>query len=258
MFTPATAAGVATGTARKDQGMGTTEAKVLAVGEFDAMHGPKVDALRADVDALLQEVAALKITNDVDEGNAVAARQLAKEFEAQADALFNPTINAANATHKKALAAKRASLGPIIMLRKAIDSKLATYHTAKERAAAEERRRLQAEQAKLDEERRLAAALEAEAVGADTVADAILEAPPAPKAVHVPVTKPDGISYRTTWVARVVNIRALLTHALTADAEMEALVSLNMPELNRRARAHKDSRGEVLPGVVAVPKKTVV
>lgn len=143
----------------------------------------------------------------------------------------------------------------------------------RERLEAEERARVVAETARLrreEEDRRLEAALAAEARGDTATAQRIVTAPivvepVAPRPVFVPpvqvpeVTRPEGTSYQTRWTAELVSLTDLLGAAnagLIPMAVLQQVLMFNGPGANALARS---TRGNVaVPGVKFVATRTTV
>ena len=140
-----------------------------------------------------------------------------KDGQKKVDALFNPTIEAANKTHKEACAAKKAMRDPLDEAERIAKDKLKAYRDEVERIqraaeakAAIETAKLQEEAAKLQRQAALAAAkgdedkamekseaAEAKAVQAATASVAQV-APP-------PLRKFTGFSIRKVWKWKVVD-----------------------------------------------------
>ena len=160
-----------------------------------------------------------------------------------------PAKSAAHAAHKAITALEARLIAPLDATRTSVQSAVIAWQQA-------ERLRVQREQADLERVAReqaeaaaLEAALEAEALGDDETAAAIIEQPQA-FAVAAPIVAPPelarGVSMRTTWSCAVTDLRALLAHVL-AHPECTGLVVADMQTLNALARAQKGHMS--IPGV---------
>jgi len=130
-----------------------------------------------------------------------------------------------------------------------VNGKLTTYEEAAKRAAAEEAQRMAEAERKAEENRRLTAAVEAEASGDRLTAEAIMNEEPAEIVVTV---QPEmatiagvGRTY-DVWSAEVFDIVALVKHG-----KAEFLLP-NQTALNALAKAFRNNMG--IPGVRAVCK----
>ena len=145
------------------------------------------------------------------------------------------------------MAQEKARLLPIQEFRVIVSAKIGAYEAEERRKAEEAQRRLEAEARKIEEERMLQAAVEADAAGNKEEAEAILQEPVATPVLTV---KPAferlaGLSSRTLWSAEVVDILMLARHVIAYPAERN-LLQVNQPAINERARSQRD--GFLLPG----------
>jgi len=186
--------------------------------------------------------------------------------------VFNPLVEAAMEDKRKAEASRKAVVGqkerfeaPWSEAKIYVVKQLATYKQEQDRKREQEEERLRQEaimQAEEEKKRfeaeRIAQAAELERVGAKEEAEAVMEevleeiakptqvyVPPS----SVPQTKIDGGSFRVTWSAKVVNLKALCLAIGTGRAS-ETLVRPHLPALNDLAVAlHENMK---VAGVEAV------
>jgi len=166
-------------------------------------------------------------------------------------AKLDPIVKAANDTHKALTGLRRELLEPIEEARAIVGSKVNGYEDAARRAAEDEAAAIAEAERKADENRRITAAVDAEASGDRAGAEAIMNEP-APEVVvtvqpEVAAVEGVGKTYEV-WSAEVLDLAALVKHG---QAE---LLLPNTVALNAMARAMKG--GLKIPGVRAVCKTT--
>lgn len=206
-----------------------------------------------------------------------------KALRKEVDATFDPIIAANHAAWKTALASKAKVETPIAEAERFVKVGMAGYQQAQERlrrvaeeAARRERERLEREQAaaaaaergrleKEAEERRLQAAIEAEAAGDKQAADRIIEAAPDP--VFVPPLAPifapapvmeapraAGVSFTEIWDGECIDLWALVQAIATSKAPL-SLIEPSKQVIRGTARA---LRGEMkIPGIRVWSEKRV-
>jgi len=127
------------------------------------------------------------------------------------------------------------------------ESRMIEWKREQERLAREEQERLQELAKKKAEEEQLLAALNAEEDGDISMAEAIMDATPAVRQVTVrPIVQVvRGTSFRKTWSAAVIDLRALAKYV--ADSGMTSLILPNPTALNGLARGTKGASN--IPGV---------
>lgn len=186
--------------------------------------------------------------------------------------VFNPMIEAAMEAKRKTEAARKAIVtqkerfeDPWNEAKIYVVRQLTAYKEVQDRRREEEERRLRDEAMKAEAERRRLAeeeaakrAAELEAAGAKEEAQAVMEEAIAeaeePIQVYVPPpptpkTEINGGSFRVTWSAKVVNLKALCLAIGTGKAAIN-LVEPNIPALNKMAIALHENM--IIPGVEAV------
>ncbi|HUT79485.1 MAG TPA: hypothetical protein VM285_17445 [Polyangia bacterium] len=179
----------------------------------------------------------------------------------------DPSVKAAHAAHKAALALQKEMTAPLDSARRVVQNNLIQWQTEQERIARAEQLRLQAEaQAKHEaeqlaarerarreeEDRRLAEAAALELAGEDEAAAAVIDAPepepapllpaPPPPIVYVEAQTPKlaGVSTSKRWKARVVDLSAFLTW-VAAKEERFRLVEPVGKYLDALARMQEDA-----------------
>jgi len=188
-----------------------------------------------------------------------AAAELLKAIKALRQKIadtFGPHVKRAFDAHRALVAEQRSAEEPLTLAERTIKDKLGAYDQAQERIRRDEQARLEALARQQAEERQLADALAAEAAGDTVEAEAIINEAPAPVVVQVEkaVPKVAGISYRTTYSARVTDKHALIAF-VAANPQFENLIDPNMPALNGQARSLKMAMQ--IPGVVVDEKRDI-
>lgn len=160
--------------------------------------------------------------------------------------------------YQKVLDVKKRLQSPVENQLQPLGNEIKRFEREMEERRQAEERRLAAEAAKQEEERKLQAAADAESVGMDeTSVQAILCAPstmPAPVAAPA-FQRVAGMSSRESWCAEVTDFHALVK-AVAKDKKLLPLLEANMPALNAQARSLKTAMA--IPGVRAVDKGSLV
>lgn len=120
---------------------------------------------------------------------------------------FDPVIEQAHKAHKTAIAAKKKFDDPLAEAEKVVKCKMGRYADDQERKRREEEARIRAEQAKLEEERRLQEAIELEKQGEKEQAEEVLAAPAPAPVVVLPSATPKiaGVTMKTVVNFRVID-----------------------------------------------------
>lgn len=208
-------------------------------------------ALRAEVVTWPDRARALTVTNQPEYEAAGELLGAIKGLRAKISATFDPIVDAANRTHKEALARKKEHETPLVEAEGIIKRMAGDYVARVQAERAAEQRRLEAQARERAEELRLQRALELEAAGDKEEASAIIEEPIAVVRVQpsAPAPKAAGLSAVERWSAIVKDKRALIAH-VAAHPELGAFLDVNMPALNALARTQKEALS--IPGVQAV------
>ncbi len=120
-------------------------------------------------------------------------------------AWFQPIVTAANLAHKTATAKRAEALLPLDEADRIVTTKMREWRV-RDRAEKEAKAREDAERLrKVEEERQLRLAAEAEAQGDAALAEQIIEQPVTVAPVEPVPVKGDGVSWRTDWKWRVVD-----------------------------------------------------
>jgi len=204
--------------------------------------------LEVKAQSLEGEARALVIVNQADYLAADRFGRAAKALLAEIDAAFDPIIEAAHKSHKTAIEQKKKQAAPVEAVKKIVADKMGAWYRAEQARAAEERRKAEAEARRVAEEEALARALELEAQGMPEAADVAL-AEPVVERVHVEeAPKIEGVSYRETWSAEVLDFPALVRAVAEGKASYAYLLP-NDTALNAQARIEKSALN--IPGVKA-------
>lgn len=211
------------------------------------------DTLQAEASTWAGKAAGLRITDAESCVHASHFLRSIKGLRADIQRWFEPHVEAAMETKRKAELARKALTderdrmeAPLAEAEGKVKAALLAYETQQERIRLAEERRLQEEARQHAEAVTLAAAadLEREAVATGNAgmlqeAHDILEQPiQAPVVVVKPsMPKVQGVTYRDNWKAHdVVDVRAL-ARAIADGAASERLLLPNMVALNQLARA---------------------
>jgi hypothetical protein len=195
----------------------------------------------------------------IDSASCVAAAELLKAIKALRATIaetFDPHCKRAHDAHKALVAEKAQAEAPLTEAEGLIKRALAAYEQEQQRLARVEADRLAAIARQVEMDRKLAEAVAAEAQGDDVAACAILDEPIISAPVFVAPTTPKvtGVSYRTTYSARVTD-KAALVKFCAANPQFIHCVTPDMPALNALARSMKTNLQ--IPGVVVDEARTV-
>ena len=170
--------------------------------------------------------------------------------------MFADPKKKAQEAHKSIVAAEKQQLEPVERAESIVKQKMAAWERAERDRIMAERRRLEAEARKRDEDRRFAAAIAAEEAGKKAEAEAILERPaPAPVVKMPEAPKVEGISYRTTYSGTVVDKAAFIRWIAENPEERGHFVLFNQSAIDSRAR---EMRGAFnLPGCELNERRSV-
>lgn len=201
-----------------------------------------------------------------DRESCVNASQLlrsVKTLQLQVTKWFEPHVEAAMETKRKAEAARKAladerdrMVAPLVDAETVLKRGLLAYEDAQERLRVEEERRLQAEAMRQAEALTLAAAaaMESEAIATGNTelmqeAESILTQPIEAPVVSVEKTVPkvQGITYRDNWKAHPeIDIKALAAAVANGTAPLNFLIP-NQTAINQFARATQGT--QAVPGI---------
>ena len=206
--------------------------------------------------AVLNDAKALRITTPPDYDLAVGFLRGVKALRQEIADTFDEPIAKAFAAHKATVAAKKRHDAPLDEAEGLVKRAMLAYKTEEDRKARELQAKLQAEARAQEEARRLEEAVQAEQAGQAAEAEALLEAPieVPPVILPPPVPKVDGVSFRTTWNAELVNLAELIQAVAKGQAPMSLLI-IDQTALREYARATKG--GVVVPGVRFFTQQTV-
>lgn len=165
-----------------------------------------------------------------------------KDLQKEVLDFFKPLKAAAQDAHRKLCAAEKDKAEPLINVERKVKIRMLEYETEQRRQKAEQERKLREEARRIEEDARLKEAARLEAEGRQKEAERLIEAPifTPPVTVAPPTPKVQGVSYRETWSAEVVDLRALCRAVADGSVPTE-YVTANMTALNARARADKGS-----------------
>ena len=192
--------------------------------------------------------------------NVVQAKECFRDLRAWIKGVneaFEPSRSAAHAAHKAVCALNAKAIAVASEFEVTLGGKIKTWDVEQARLAEIERRRLEVEARKAEEERRLQAAIEAESRGDVFEASDILEDPVTVPVI--PVAKPvsvAGVSNSTSWKAVVEDKKAFIRWLGQNPETWQHLVDVNQSALNAAARAHRENLK--IPGVRVYPDVSLV
>src|SRR3990167_488271 len=142
-----------------------------------------------------------------------------KSIQKEIDETFNGPIEAAHASHKSILAAKKKHSEPITEAERIIKIKIGSYLAEQEKIRIAEERRLQEEARKRAEEEQLAEAVALEASGESVAAEELIQAPVQAAPVVLPKSTPkvSGISVKKMWKWRLMDATKVNREFLSVD-----------------------------------------
>lgn len=190
---------------------------------------PDVTALAALAGPMVEQAQALVIVDVPSHGAALQAIQGLRGLERKITDHFEPTRKALDTAKKELLAARDSMLAPVESARQIVGQKANVYEAEQRRIAAEAQRVAQEAARKIEEERAIQEAIEAEAAGDTEQADEILAAPVEVPLVRVApaLAKVAGVGGGTRWKCRVKDPAALMAcipqHPGWWDRVVEAL-----------------------------------
>lgn len=219
------------------------------------MNGQEIERVADQAMQWPDRVRALSV---VDSEGFTKANGMAKVIVAlrrEIGSVFDPIIEktketkrAAEAARKEAEDRKAQTEAPLVEAEKILFPKIDAYLQEQKRIAAEEMARLEKENKAKAEEEQIQAAILAEDVGMDNVADAILEAPTVVQQIKVEVPKSDVITFREDWSAEVYDLRLFAKGIGTGEVPKNCWEP-KMAVLNRLASAMQNKLS--VPGVRA-------
>jgi len=179
-----------------------------------------------------------------------------KGLRGEINEAFDPTIKAANNAHKTAVAAKKRVEAPLAEAEQIIKVQMGTYQTEQERRRIAAQKRIDDETRRMEEEKRIKSAEAAEKAGMPDIAERIISAPIVVVPAKMPeIPKAEGVSFRESWKAEVVDLTALTIFAAANPGMIAMLLTVNQTSLNQMARAQKTAMQ--IPGVKVTCEKTV-
>lgn len=217
--------------------------------------------LQATGEALAVQAGTLMVTDQPSFELAGAMLQTVKGYRNRVGEILDPIIKKAHETHRQALEAKKKLEEPAVRAELAIKGALTAYEQEQARLRRQAEVLAEKERARLEEEARLQAALEAEARGDRKVAEKILEAPHPPAPVFTPpailpaAPKAEGVSFRDQYRAEVTDL-ILLVKAVAAGEAPIGMLLPNLPMLNQMARALKEELR--IPGVRVIADRVAM
>ena len=202
--------------------------------------------LEVKAKSLESEARALVVASEEDYRAADRFGRAAKALLAEIDAAFDPIIEQAHKTHKQAIEQKKKQAEPVETVKRIVAAKMGEWYRAEQARIAEERRKAEAEARRRADEEALRVAEELAAAGMNEAAEVALCEPVVERVVVQEAPKLDGVSYRETWSAEILDFDALV-RAVAAGEASSAYLLPNTTALNADARTHKSALK--VPGV---------
>lgn len=153
--------------------------------------------------------------------------------------LVSPAVESAFKAHKAICMVREEIAGPLKQSKKMVGNAMATWDFQQKQKAAEEARKQAAILRKQQEDAALAQAQQLQDSGHKELADAVMDQP-----IHTPVFSPptpkaDGIGFRSTWSAEVLDFNALVIAVAAGKVPLAAL-KVDPVFLNRQASSLKN------------------
>ena len=191
-------------------------------------------------------------TSCVDTANKIAAKIKDQEsYEVAADYLqsvkglskkileyFKEDTDRAHSLWKSLTIKRSDANDPLLIAEKTIKKSMSTYLGEKERKEKIEQERLLAEQRKINDDAKIAAAEHASDSGEQEKAEAILNTPTVVAPVQIEKTKTEGISAPKRWNIEVVSKMGLIRDVIDGKAP-ESVIDCNTGILKKLAEFHK-------------------
>lgn len=198
---------------------------------------------KAEREALAVEVRETGLIEVVDAATYQAAGERWKALvalEKKIEAKFARSVETTKAAYDEARALRDEFLTPVTAAKKAQPERMKVWAREEERKRVELERKAQAEAKKKADDEALAAAAALEKDGFKEAAAEIINTPPPAPVVVQPRTVPKGMgaAIRTTWKARVVDVKALVAAVASGAVPMAAIIP-NEVFLGQQARALK-------------------
>jgi hypothetical protein len=178
----------------------------------------EAEPIKTEVTERTTDLMSLHVTNEETFQKAGVGLQWCKSAKKEIDRVFDPIVEAAHNTHKKALAQKNEVAGPVKLLDAHLRGEVSKY------AERKENERRVAEQNALAAQQEQAAALEAGEEVEYAPMQSLQKAPEAPTA--------EGLGFRDQWKFRILNLDAIPREYLMAD---EAKIGKVVDALGRAA-----------------------
>lgn len=213
--------------------------------------------VRPDIAPLEAEAQAITITDQPSYDLACLVAQRAVAARKSIKERFAAGKLAAHTAWKEWVALENQMLDMVNGAERIAKVKIGAWMQEQERLRAVEEARLAKEARKLEEEAKLLAATEAEALGAqDEEVEAILDDPTPPPAVVAPPTyqPTKGVSARGTWRGEVVHLGTLIKF-VAGNPAYTHLLKVDASALNSLARAQRQLFN--IPGAKAVASTNV-
>ena len=177
-----------------------------------------VSTIDRQVDLVVADSGTLAIHDDASLELAGALLLQIKTIIKNIERKFGDPIKSAHEAHTKILALKKECADPLLKAERVAKSAIATYQTEQRRIREAEERRLREQAQKEEEERRLAQAQELESAGETQAAEELISQPVVAPPVVLPRTpKAAGVSTRTSWKWRLIDIKQVPAAYLTTD-----------------------------------------
>lgn len=202
--------------------------------------------IERQVELAVQESQSLAIFDNVGLEVAGAFLRSLKTIMKRIDETFDDPIQAAHATHKKMLSAKKKHAYPLLQAERAVKGGIGKYEDEQRSAREAEERQLRLQARREEEDRRLAEAEELEQQGEPEAAEELISEPVvAPPVVLPKATKIEGVSTRTVWKWRLQKIEAVPIIYMQIDEKKVNGVVRSMGEQTK------------IPGIEVYPERVV-
>ena len=200
----------------------------------------KREAIEKDITTVQTMATSIVITNNDGYREAGELLVTIKKVKKTIEDYFSPLKSAAHKSWKQICDRENEEIEKLDPAIKYLNTQMTTWNTEQEKLRKAEEDRLRQEAYKIEEEDRLAAALQAEQEGCKEEAEAILSEPTfvPPPIVESFVPKISGQTMATTWKHRVVSLQ-MLCNAIAEGKAPITCIQANDVFLGQQARAGK-------------------
>lgn len=151
---------------------------------------------------------------------------------------IDPVVDTSYRAHKQAVGLKKEVAGPLETAKRIVGDAMAKWNFEQRQKAAEETRKLEEQSRKLQEDAAIAQAQQLHDAGHKELAESVISQPIVTPSFKREIVTADGVGFRTTYSAEVMDIRALIIAAAAGTVPLASLKA-DTVFLNKQASALK-------------------